>query len=98
MIKSNGRQSFAVSILNRTMKHGRCLIFILLLFAANVQAQTAKQSGTAVDSSGALVVGADVTLLGPGDTAIAITKTGPDGIFNVEAATAASALEISAEG
>src|SRR2546421_4140938 len=98
MIKSNGRQSYAVSIFTRNMKHGRCLIFILFLFAANVQAQTAKQSGTAVDSSGALVVGADVTLLGPGDTAVAITKTGPDGIFNLEAAPGAYALEISAEG
>src|SRR5437879_2696367 len=98
MIKSNGRQSYAVSIFTRNMKHGRCLIFILFLFAANVQAQTVKLSGTAVDSSGGLVVGADVTLLGPGDTAVAITKTGPDGIFNLEATPGAYALEISAEG
>src|SRR5207302_4428369 len=98
MIKSNGRQSYAVSIFTRNMKHGRCLIFILFLFAANVQAQTAKLTGTAVDSSGGLVVGADVTLLGPGDTTVAVTKTGPDGVFNLEAAPGAYALEISADG
>src|ERR1051326_4629807 len=80
------------------MKLGRYILVTLLLFSGDLRAQTAKLSGTAVDSSGALVVGADVTLLGPGDTPVAITKTGPDGVFNIEAAPGAYALEISADG
>src|SRR5205085_8764033 len=73
-------------------------ILIVLLFALNLSAQTAKLTGTAVDSSGGLVVGADVTLIGPGNTPIAITKTGPDGMFNIEASPGSYALEISAAG
>jgi hypothetical protein len=80
------------------MKRGRYIALVLLLFATNLRAQTAKFTGTAVDSSGALIVGADVTLIGQGNTPIAITRTGPDGMFNIEAPPGSYALEISAEG
>src|SRR6266849_2397400 len=80
------------------MKRGRYIVIVLLLFAANLQAQTTKVTGTAVDSSGALVVGADVTLIGRGNAPVAITKTGPDGAFNIEAPPGSYALEISADG
>src|SRR5713226_8553874 len=80
------------------MKRGRYIVLVLLLFAANLRAQTAKVTGTAVDSSGGLVVGADVTLIGRGNAPVAITKTGPDGAFNIEAPPGSYALEISADG
>jgi hypothetical protein len=80
------------------MKQGLYLVVVLLLFAANLRAQTAKINGTAVDSSGGLVVGADVTLIGQGNAPVATTKTGPDGAFNIEAAPGSYALEISADG
>jgi hypothetical protein len=80
------------------MKLGRYIPLIVILFAGNLAAQTAKLTGTAIDASRALVVGADVTLLGPGNTPVAATKTGPDGVFNIEAAPGAYTLEISAEG
>src|SRR5690349_1421245 len=80
------------------MKRGRYIVLVLLLFATNLRAQTAKFTGTAVDSSGALIVGADVRLIGQGNTPVAITKTGPDGMFNIEVPPGSYALEISAEG
>src|SRR5437763_1824253 len=80
------------------MKRAHYIALILLFFAVNLRAQTAKLTGTAVDSSGGLVVGADVTLIGPGDKPVAITKTGPDGMFNIEASPGSYALEISADG
>jgi Carboxypeptidase regulatory-like domain/TonB dependent receptor len=73
----------------------------LLLFAVSVAAQTtptARLSGKTVDSSGALVAGADVTLIGAGSTAITTTKTGPEGSFTIEAPPGSYALEISADG
>jgi hypothetical protein len=79
------------------MRRGQ-YIALVLLFATNLWAQTAKLTGTAVDSSGALVVGADVTLVGRGNTPVATAKTGPDGIFSIEAPPGSYALEISAEG
>src|SRR5579864_538236 len=80
------------------MKRGLYIALILLLYAGTLRAQTGKLTGTAVDSSGGLVVGADVTLIGPGNRPVAITKTGPDGMFSIEAAPGSYALEISAEG
>src|SRR2546430_205604 len=80
---------------------GSCLcVFLLSLafFTANARAQTGRVSGTTVDSSGALVVGAGVRLVGAADAAIASTKSGPDGAFAIEAPPGPYALEISADG
>src|SRR5437867_6590054 len=70
----------------------------IILFAGNVQAQTTKLSGTAVDPSGALIVGADVTVTGPGGGTITTTKTGPDGSFTIELPPGSYSLEVSANG
>src|SRR5438552_3222745 len=80
------------------MKRGRCIALVLVLFAVNLEAQTAKVSGTAVDSSGASVAGADVTLLGPGNTPVLITKSGADGAFGLEVPPGSYALEVAADG
>src|SRR5437016_12112582 len=56
-------------------------LLFLAVFSTGVQAQTARITGTTVDSSGALVVGAGVRLVGAGDATIASTKSGPDGAF-----------------
>ncbi len=74
------------------------LVLALTLLTATLQAQTAKVTGKLVDPSGALVVGADVALIGPGNSRIATTKTQPDGSFSMDAPVGAYALEISAEG
>src|SRR4051812_9545219 len=74
------------------------ILAILILFAVTGSAQTAKLSGTAVDPSGALVAGADVRLVGPRDTTITTSKSGPDGSFTLDAPQGSYALEISAEG
>src|SRR5262245_32609786 len=71
---------------------------ILLCFALTANAQTARLSGTAVDSSGALLAGADVRLIGPGNTTITTTKAGADGSFVIDAPQGSYALEVSAEG
>ena len=82
----------------------------LLLFAANLTAQTtqkaltvpitqtAKITGKAVDSSGALIANAEITLIGTGNTPVATTKSGPEGSFTLEAPPGSYALEISADG
>src|SRR5262245_45777332 len=75
-----------------------CLLLVAILFAVTASAQTARVSGTVVDPSGALVAGTEVVLIGPGNTRIAATKTGPDGMFTLDAAPGSYALEISAEG
>src|SRR5215475_9701565 len=81
----------------RTMK--RLYEFlIIILFVVNGNAQTARLSGKAVDPSGALIAGADVKLMGPANSTITETKTGPDGSFSIEAPPGSYALEISAEG
>jgi len=74
----------------------RCFIF--LAFAVAASAQTARVSGTAVDPSGALVAGADIRLIGAGNTTIATAKAGPDGSFTIDAPQGAYALEVSADG
>jgi hypothetical protein len=74
------------------------VLFIFLLLTLTVNAQTARLSGTALDPSGALVAGADVKLIGPGNTVVAAAKTGANGVFNLDAAPGSYALEISADG
>jgi hypothetical protein len=80
------------------MKRPFYIAFVLLLFAANLRAQTTRITGKAVDSSGALVTGADVTLIGSGNTTVAATKTGNEGSFSIDAPPGSYALEISADG
>jgi hypothetical protein len=77
----------------------RLYIFLLILaFALPGNAQAVRFSGQVVDPTGALVAGAEVTLIGRGNTTIASTKTGTDGAFSIDAAPGSYALEISAEG
>ncbi|PYS44792.1 MAG: hypothetical protein DMG13_33305 [Acidobacteria bacterium] len=75
-----------------------CLPVAIILFAVTVRAQTTKVTGTAADPSGALIVGADITLMGPGGGAILTTKTGPDGGFTIEVPPGSYGLEVSADG
>ena len=74
------------------------LFFAIILFAATGGAQTAKVTGKAMDPSGALITGADVALLGPGNTTVAATKTGADGSFTLDVPPGSYALEITADG
>jgi hypothetical protein len=76
----------------------RLFFFIsILFFALTANAQTGRLSGKVVDPSGALVAGADVTLVGPGGAAISTTKSGPDGSFMIDAPPASYSLHVSAE-
>src|SRR5262245_18365957 len=74
----------------------RFLAFILCAIAGG--AQTARVTGKAIDPSGGVVVGADVTLLGPGNTTVAAARTGTDGSFTLDVPPGSYALEVSAEG
>src|SRR2546421_510225 len=74
------------------------LILAIILCAVTAGAQTAKVTGKALDQSGGVVIGADVTLLGPGNTTVATTKTGPDGNFTMDAPPGSYALQINADG
>jgi hypothetical protein len=78
----------------------RLYIFFTFLCCCCVvaAAQTARLSGTAVDPSGALVAGADVRLIGPGNATVVSTKAGLDGSFAIEAPPGSYALEVSADG
>jgi hypothetical protein len=75
-----------------------CLFLAMACFAVAGSAQTARVTGKAVDPSGALVIGANVTLVGPSNTPIATTKTGGDGAFTLDVPPGSYALEISADG
>src|SRR5262249_28553855 len=58
----------------------------------------ARVTGKAIDPSGALVVGANVSLIGPGNTTVASTKTGSDGAFTLDVPPGSYALQVSADG
>src|ERR1051326_2283778 len=73
-------------------------LLAMILVAVTGGAQTARVTGKAVDPSGAVVTGADVTLLGPANTTVATTKSGPDGNFSMDVPPGSYALEISADG
>src|SRR5262249_23601389 len=87
-----------INLRGAALKNGPFLLLIAILFAVTGSAQTARLSGTVIDPSGALVAGTDVALIGPGNTPIAAAKTGPDGMFAIDAAPGSYALEVSAEG
>src|ERR1700730_8261169 len=74
------------------------LFFAIILCAVTAGAQTAKVAGRAVDQSGGVVIGADVTLLGPNNTTVGNTKTGVDGNFTMDAPPGSYALQINADG
>jgi len=75
----------------------RYIVLVLLLFAANLRAQTAKVIGTAVDSSEGRSR-CRRYLDWPGKRARRDHETGPDGAFNIEAPPVLYALEIWADG
>src|ERR1700733_2236725 len=74
------------------------LFLAIILCVATAGAQTAKVTGKAVDPSGGVVVGADVTLLGPNNTTVGTTKTGTDGNFTMDAPPGSYALQVNADG
>src|SRR5580700_11368139 len=74
------------------------LFFAIILCAATAGAQTAKVTGKAVDQSGGVVIGADVTLLGPNNSTVGTAKTGADGNFTMDAPPGSYALQVNAEG
>src|SRR5215470_11567602 len=74
------------------------IFFTVLLFAVAGSAQNGRLSGTAVDSSGGVVGGASVRLIGPNNSTIASTTTGANGSFTLNAAPGSYALEVSADG
>jgi Carboxypeptidase regulatory-like domain len=75
------------------------LLAFILLIAVNGFAQNGRLSGRVVDPSGAVVGGADITLLGPGNTKAASAKSNPDGSFTITAPSSSSyALQVVAAG
>src|SRR5262245_1775585 len=79
----------------------RLSLFVLLaiiVFGVSASAQTGRLTGKAMDSSGGVILGADVTLLGPGNVAVAKTQTGADGNFTLDAPPGSYALQVTLEG
>jgi hypothetical protein len=75
------------------------LILTLILFVTSATAQqTGRLTGSAVDSSGGVIPGATVTLLGPNNNTVATAKTDADGKFAIDAAPGSYALQVSATG
>jgi len=75
------------------------LILTLILFVTSATAQqTGRLTGSAVDSSGGVIPGATVTLLGPNNNTVATAKTDADGKFALDAAPGSYALQVSATG
>src|SRR5579863_872338 len=73
------------------------LSVILFVTSATAQ-QTGRLTGSAVDSSGGVIRGATVTLMGPNNATVATAKTDADGKFQIDAAPGAYALQVSADG
>src|SRR5215831_13582659 len=80
----------------------RLYVFLILTLILSVTSATAQQTGrltgSAVDSSGGVIPGATVTLLGPNNNTIATAKTDADGKFAIDAAPGSYALQVSADG
>src|SRR5215831_10480260 len=75
------------------------LILTLILFVTSATAQqTGRLTGSAVDSSGGVIPGATVTLLGPNNNTVATAKTDADGKFAIDATPGSYALQVSAAG
>ncbi len=74
------------------------VVLTLIVFGITASAQTGRLTGKAVDSSGGVILGADVTLLGPGNTTVAKTQTGADGNFTIDAPPGSYALQITLDG
>ena len=74
------------------------LLVATILFAVTLRAQSARLTGKAMDPSGALVAGANVTIIGQGNVKTAATKTGPDGSFTIAVPPGSYALQVSADG
>ena len=74
------------------------VVLTLIVFGITASAQTGRLTGKAVDSSGGVILGADVTLLGPGNTTVAKTQTGADGNFTMDAPPGSYALQVTLDG
>src|SRR5690348_10856331 len=74
------------------------LLLVIILSAVASSGHTSRVTGNTVEPSGGVVVGAEVTLIGPGNTAVASTKTGTDGVFAVDVPAGSYALEVTADG
>jgi hypothetical protein len=79
------------------MKQAGVLLIILFVAISGI-AQSGRLSGRIVDPSGAVVAGAAITLVGPGNAKIATTKSGADGGFTINAPFSSYALQVIAPG
>ena len=74
------------------------VVMAMIVFGVSASAQTGRLTGKAVDSSGGVILGADVTLMGPGNTTVAKTQTGADGSFTIDAPPGSYALQVTLDG
>jgi hypothetical protein len=74
------------------------VLAVIVVFGVTASAQTGRLTGKAVDSSGGVILGADVTLLGPGNTTVAKTQTGADGNFTLDVPPGSYALQVTLDG
>lgn len=74
------------------------VVLALIVFVMTASAQTGRLTGKAVDSSGGVILGAEVTVLGPGNTTVAKTLTEGDGSFTVDVAPGSYALQVALDG
>src|SRR5262249_49549429 len=74
------------------------VVLAVIVFGVTASAQTGRLTGKAVDSSGGVILGADVTLLGPGNTTVAKTQTGADGNFTLDVPPGSYALQVTLDG
>jgi hypothetical protein len=74
------------------------VVLALIIFVASASAQTGRLTGKAVDSSGGVIPGAEVTVIGPGNTTLAKTLTDGDGSFTIDVAPGSYAIQVSLDG
>jgi Carboxypeptidase regulatory-like domain len=74
------------------------VVLALIVFVVTASAQTGRLTGKAVDSSGGVIPGAEVTVLGPGNTTVAKALTDGDGSFTIDVAPGSYALQVALDG
>src|SRR5215475_13050854 len=74
------------------------VVLAIVVFGVAASAQTGRLTGKAVDASGGVILGADVTFLGPGNTTVAKTQTGADGGFTLDVPPGSYALQVTLDG
>src|SRR5262249_37172790 len=74
------------------------VVLAIIVFGVAASAQTGRLTGKAMDSSGGVILGADVTVLGPGNTTVAKAQTGADGAFTFDVPPGSYALQVTLDG